>query len=226
MRIAAFATLSLLGCGRLNFNETVVDASSPSTDAALDAPGVAVCGNGTCEGERGELCGKCMSDCAVATAVCGNGQCDAGETCYADCGPANWPWTQDEMDLFAAVNAARTGGVTCPGDSMPRTAPAFTLNASVVPGAREHAWEMAHHEIPAGTGTSCNGRTFPQRQVPYGGSGGLSVSSTGPIATMSQVVDVWKTSGPLCPILMSTSQTMAGAGVAHDAAHGFVIWFK
>lgn len=221
----AFAAL-LFGCGRLNFNEQVTsdaDVDSPLADAAT----IAVCGNGICEGELGELCGMCSGDCAVKTVVCGNGECQTGEdgtNCFADCGPVPWPWTQEEMDLLNAVNAVRTGGVTCPGDTMPRTAAAYTATTSMTIGTREMAWELVHHMFSSGNGTSCNGRTFSQREQPYGGSGGLTVY--GNVADAATVVDVWKTDSTLCPILM-TAKTQASTAVAHDnGIDAWILWFK
>lgn len=231
MRIAAFAAL-LLGCGRLNFNDvSVIDASSPSADGVVDAtvdtPAVAVCGNAVCEGELGELCGMCASDCAVSTVVCGNAECQAGEdgtSCFADCGPPNWPWTTDESSLLSAVNAARVGGVICPGEGTPRTAPAFTATSSMTIGAREYAWELTHHMFAQGNGMSCNGRTFLQREQPYGGNGGLS--AYGNVTSATQAVDIWKMNATLCPILFTTGPTEASMGVTHESIDAWVIWFK
>lgn len=100
------------------------------------------------------------------------------------------------------------------------------MTTALWPGAREYVWEMAHHETPAGNNLSCNGRTIQQRQAPHGANGGLAVSSTGTFANMTAVVDIWKASAALCPILMTTSSTQASTAVAHDAMHGFAIWFK
>lgn len=236
MRFAAFAGL-LLGCGRLNFNERATsdgqtaDVTSSLDDAgidAIDAATIAVCGNGICEGQLGELCGMCQSDCAVSTVVCGNAECQAGEdgtNCFADCGPPNWPWAADETSLLNAVNAARTGGVTCPGDMNPRTAPAFSSTTSMTIGVREFAWELTHHMFAMGNGMSCNGRTFIQREQPYGGNGGLSVSGGVTDATMA--VNVWKANATLCPILFTTNATMASTGVAHEnGIDAWILWFK
>lgn len=54
-----------------------------------DETGCAGCGDGVCNGDLGENCYTCASDCGQC---CGNGACDAvfGETCStctADCGP-------------------------------------------------------------------------------------------------------------------------------------------
>ena len=233
MRFAAFAAL-LLGCGRLNFNERAVsdgDVDSPSTDgsdAAIDAATIAVCGNGICEGQLGELCGMCGGDCAVKTLVCGNGECQTGEdgtNCFADCGPPSWPWTQDETDLLAAVNSVRVGGAVCPGEASPRTAPAFSSTTTMTIGAREYAWELVHHMFSQGNGVSCNGRTFIEREQPYGGNGGLSVY--GNVTSATQAVDVWKMNATLCPILFTTGPTLASTGVAHEnGIDGWIIWFK
>jgi hypothetical protein len=229
VRFAAFAAL-LLGCGRLNFNEQAVadaDVDSPSTDGQIDAATIAVCGNGICEGALGEMCGMCGGDCAVKTVVCGNGECQTGEdgtTCYADCGPPTWPWTQEETSLLNAVNAARTGGVTCPGDAMPRTAAAFTATTAMTVGVREMAWEHVHQQFSSPNGTSCNGRTFIEREQTYGGNGGLSVY--GNVADATTAVNVWKADSTLCPILM-TAKTEASTGVAHDnGIDSWIIWFK
>lgn len=229
MRFAAFAAL-LFGCGRLNFNEQASsdhDAAVSIGDASIDAATIAVCGNGICEGALGELCGMCAGDCAVQTVVCGNGECQTGEdgtNCYADCGPAPWPWTQEETDLLNAVNAARTGGVTCPGDASARTAAAFTATTTMTPGTREMAWELVHQMGSSANGTSCNGRTFAEREQAYGGNGGLSVY--GNVTTSAMAVNVWKSDSTLCPILFTTA-SQASTAVAHDnGIDSWIIWFK
>jgi len=76
-----------------------------------------------------------------------------------------------------------------------------------------------------GNGMSCNGRTFIQREQPYGGNGGLSVYGNVTDATMA--VNVWKANATLCPILFTTGATQASTGVAHEAGtDAWIIWFK
>ena len=132
---------------------------------------------------------------------------------------------QDETDLLAAVNAARVGGVTCPGDASPRTAPAFAMT-SIDDDRRARARVgVAHHMFAQGNGVSCNGRTFPQREQPYGGNGGLSVY--GGVASATIAVDGWKINATLCPILFTMGSTQASTGVAHEnGIDSWILWFK
>lgn len=247
MRLVAVA-LCMLGCGRLAFDPAISDgppaADAVSSDGTLapcvdgdgaclpacvgaDTDCITTCGDSRCVGNAGELCSTCMADCMSMAAICGNGACDSGEdgtTCPADCGPAVWPWAQEEADLIAEVNARRTAGVTCPGDTM-RTAPALSLDTTMQPGAREYAWEIGHHQYYAGDGISCNGRTFAMRQDAHGANGGTSYSSPTSL-TANAVVASWLSSASLCPVVMLTSRTQLAVGVVHDADHGYVVWFK
>jgi hypothetical protein len=91
-------------------------------------------------------------------------------------------------------------------------------------GTREQAWEIVHHMFATGNGTSCNGRTFAQREQPYSGNGGLT--AYGGIATAAMAVDIWKTNATLCPIVMTAAPTQGSAGVAREANDAYVIWFK
>jgi hypothetical protein len=89
------------------------------------------------------------------------------------------------------------------------------------PGAREYAWEIAHHEFHMNS--ACNGRTFAERQATYGGNAGLSHSLA---TTAAQAVASWSASSTLCPVLMLTTRTELAVGVALDAQPGWVMWLK
>lgn len=228
------------GCGRVGFDG--IDASSDAAslpDAGLCVAGddlclpsclttdpdcVTTCGDGRCIGNAGELCGSCMADCATLAIVCGNAECQAGEdgtTCYADCGPPSWPWETEEAALRAEINLARTSGTMCPGDGAPRFASVLAVDTTMQPGAREYAWEIAHHEIH--TNMACNGRSFVERQATYGGSGGLSHSTA---VSAAAAVASWRATAALCPVLMNTARTQLAVGVALDAQPGWVMWLQ
>jgi hypothetical protein len=229
------------GCGRVGFDGVAArtdDASVPDASACAAGDGVCLpaclasdpdcittCGDGRCVGNAGELCGTtCMSDCATTAVVCGNAECQAGEdgfNCYADCGPPTWSWETEEVALRTAINAARTGGTSCPGGGGPQFAPALAVDTTMQPGAREYAWEIAHHDIHLND--ACNGRTFAERQAPYGGNGGLSQSVA---PTAADAVALWSSDVTLCPVLMLTGRTQLAVGVAIDAQPGWVMWMR
>src|SRR3972149_5415990 len=52
-------------------------------DAGARGPGPFDCGDGFCDGGRGEDCAVCPEDCGVCPGRCGDGLCDpfAGEDC-------------------------------------------------------------------------------------------------------------------------------------------------
>jgi hypothetical protein len=165
-----------------------------------------------------------MADCATLAVVCGNAECQPGEdgtTCYADCGPPTWAWDAEEAALRSAINAARTGGTMCPGDGSPRFALALAVDTTMQPGAREYAWEIAHHKVHMDM--ACNGRTFAERQATYSANGGLSHSSA---ASAAAAVASWSATSTLCPVLMLTGRTQLAVGVAIDAQPGWVMWIK
>ena len=154
--------------------------------------------------------------------VCGNGACEPSEDsdiCYADCGPSPWQWTAEETDLLMRINEARAAGIDCPGGGGAVTGPALVLTASLVPGAREFAWEFAHHQHQPGSSTSCNGRTSLSRINAAGGTGAVSYTGTG--TTPQTALSSWLASATLCPIVASTSFTRVGIGVAYDARQGY-----
>jgi hypothetical protein len=199
------ATLAA-GCGRVSFD-------SRKLDAEIDS-GPAVCGDGVCAGEIGELCTGCASDCATRERVCGNGACEDGEpkTCYADCGPSPWPWESDATLMLAAVNQARTNGVACPGGGGGASVPALVYDAALEPGAREYAWEAAHQSWTPNGG--CNGRTAVERIQAAGAMSGWKAfgasSGTDAVATLLAFM-------PACNQIMNASYTALGAAGAYDA---------
>jgi hypothetical protein len=227
--VRAAIIFALAACGRIAFERR--DAAIDSNDdAAIESDAfVAVCGDGICSGNAGELCKQCGSDCATLADVCGNGECSTTEdstSCYADCGPTPWPWIADDQALFNEINLARTGGTMCPGDSMPRFAPAFVADNSILPGAREYAWEIAHHDFAAPDASACNGRTFGDRATPYGAAGAMALIAVGVVAPAS-VVGAWKNSSTLCPqILMNTGMTGLATAIARDVKHSYTAWTK
>jgi hypothetical protein len=189
----------------------------------MDPDCTTTCGDGKCVGNAGEFCGNCAMDCATTNVVCGNGQCQAGESpdCYADCGPAPWTWSAEEMQLTALVQNARTSGFTCPGGSAV-TRPAYQIVAGLQPAAREWVWEMSHQSFFGMNNVSCNGRTLSQREMD-GGFGGY-VRSTG-YATVQDAFNSWMSSTSLCPIVMSTA-TQASVAVALDATKAYIMVIK
>jgi len=202
------------------------DVCFPSC-VGTDSDCITTCGDTRCVGNSGELCGNCMTDCAIPTG-CGNGACEIGvedgTTCPADCGPMPWSWTADEQALETEINNRRVGGVTCPGDGSPRFASALAVGPALLRlGAREYAWEIAHHQYYPGNSIACNGRTFAQRQTPFGGNGGASYNGLA-TTTVTAVVNSWAANMNLCPVLMATNRTQFGVAVAHDAGHAFVMW--
>ena len=213
----------------------------PTIDAASDASGmqcqpadgvcllacvgsdsdcVTTCGDGRCVGNSGESCNNCAADCDTVSPVCGNGACTAGEIpdCYADCGPAPWPWTADEATILSRLNAARTGAYDCPGPPTPAVAP-LTASASIQPGSREWAWDIAHNLNT--TDNSCNGRSMPVRVMNAGGSVVWYVFHM--TADANQAVDFWLADGQACQSIMNGSWTTVGIGAARDMINGYVI---
>ena len=223
-------------CGRIDFDALQArDARAGSADATSDTntDGTAltcaamppVCGDGCCDGNNGELCSTCTTDCMTTNPVCGNGACDPGEdstTCYADCGPSPWPWTADEMSVVTLLNQARTGGTACPGSGT-STAPALTANASLTAGARINTWEIAHESFFSSNGAVCNGRSFAQLQTEFGFVAQAAVIDA---TSSSAAVNTWMANSTLCPILMDPSFTLVGAAVAHDAHSAFMVRLK
>jgi uncharacterized protein YkwD len=217
----------VVGCGRVGFVSR--DASGGDAITDVGAPACAasppICGDGCCDGNHGELCATCSSDCATTNPVCGNGACDPGEdstTCYADCGPSPWPWSGEETMLVTAINQARTGGTKCPGMAR-TTVPALTPDATMLPGARENAWEIAHQGFFMVNGTMCNGRTLGDLFTEYGFSGQTSqVDGSTPAAAVTG----WLSSASLCPIVMNASITAIGPAVAHDMHAAYIVRYR
>lgn len=212
----------LASCGRIDFAR--VDGEVPPPPDARPDAAPAVCGDGICAGESGELCATC-ADCKTLSQVCGNGACEAGEaSCYADCGPLPWPsaWQTEAMDMLAALNQARMNGVMCPGSGMVTTAPPLAYDTTIEPMAREWAWEAAHENwIPA---DSCNGRSALDRIIAAGlGSG--SAWKVFDAASPADAINMLLVDTTACPNVMTPSVTKLGAAAAHDliTSHGVAL---
>lgn len=191
----------------------------------IDADCATTCGDGTCMGNGGELCGNCAADCMTQSAVCGNGACDPGEAaagCIADCGPVPWPWTDEEAELLAMVNATRATGYACPSGAAPV---AGALSATTFsPGSREWAWELAHQNTFMVGGTVCNGRTFSQRAMAGGYTAGVIVggpAATSPAAVLGRIL----TDPVRCPEVLNGAYTRVDIGTAYDAYNSYVLIF-
>jgi uncharacterized protein YkwD len=236
------------GCGRIGFDARSdgggVDAADDATPdavnpACLIADGVCVfgcaridddcsttCGDGTCIGNAGELCVSCSADCNTTTPVCGNGACDPGEAaagCHADCGPAPWPWLQEEADLLEQINATRATGYACPAGAVP-AAPALTAT-SFTPGAREWVWELAHQKFFMSGGVVCNGRTFAERATIGGYNAGMNAGGPS-TTTVAIALSRWLGDSSQCSALLAATYTQIEVAVAHDADHAFVLLLK
>ncbi len=213
----ALLWLVMAGCGRIDFAarpDSTIDTSADSH--------VAVCGDGVCDGQLGELCSTC-SDCKTLSVVCGNGACEAGEdgTCYVDCGPSPWPWQAEADQMLTALNQARATGVTCPGATSAITAPALVYDAVIEPTAREWAWEAAHETwYPA---DACNGRTAFDRVTAAGLASAWKVfGSTSP----ADAINMLLADASACPNVMSSSVTEFAGAAAHDAITSHAVVFR
>lgn len=241
----------LVGCGRKGFSgvdagDDTVDTPLP-TDAEIDAPlictnddGVCLfgcadegdtdcitsCGDGKCIGNANELCTSCAQDCMTMSIVCGNGACDSGEAaagCYADCGPASWPWVAEEMQLMNMINATRTAGKKCPGPGGILTAPALTIDPTLQPPAREWAWEIAHQNYWMSDGSACNGRTYQQREV----QGGFTqyITAYG-FPDVTATFNDWLSNQTTCDLVMDANLTTMNVAVAFDLQKGYIFVIK
>lgn len=191
---------------------------------ASDPDCMTTCGDGRCVGNAGELCGNCAADCATTDPVCGNAACEPGEApdCIADCGPTPWTWASDEAALLDLINDARTSGVACP-DGTAAARPALTMNPSMLPAAREWAWEIAHHDVFLTGGAACNGRSYAERRAMGGFNGYVSNRNGG---SVQAVFDSWMANESVCDVLMSTSPTEVAIAVAVDVQRGYLVLLK
>jgi hypothetical protein len=203
-------------CGRVAFEPNIIDA-----DAVPDSL-PALCGDGVCVGQSGELCVNCTADCATLAKVCGNGVCEPDEqpACVADCGPAPWPWGAEANEIIASVNAARQMGVTCASGGG-QVVGVLAYDATLEAGAREFAWEAAHQNWAATDG--CNGRTGFDRLAAYGAS---SVWKTFDASSSNDAVAQLLAFDPACPELMRASNTRIGAAAAHDLITSHAIMLR
>ncbi len=225
-RIAGAFALVIMGCGRFDFAVHGDGGDSNEAPSGSDALAIdvfaTVCGDGVCDGLHGELCGTCAADCDQPN-VCGNGQCDNGETsatCETDCGPSPWSW--DDSQLIEAVNAARVGGVMCPGTGSVTTAPALTLDSSGTAQAHQLAWSLAHeHYTPVPpTLTTCEGETIDQVLSAAGFTQAfVSVNYT----SIADMIAGNEADPTTCPTLMSTTVTEIAAGFAFDFTSSYVV---
>jgi hypothetical protein len=182
------------------------------------------CGDSVCTEIGGETCASC-DDCETAADVCGNGECSATEssaTCLTDCGPAAWPWAQDEMNLFAAVNAARTEGRSCDGTTT-LTAPALTWDPAVLPFARNWAWEEAHLHPNTPGFRRCSGRSW---SAVYADANIDTANVTSGALTTQARLDQWLGEVNACMAIMSTGNTTGAIGIAIDDDDSFVVLLR
>lgn len=220
-------------CGRVGF-DGVGDGGGASGggDGAggdgngIDSPGSsATCGNQTCEGTSGETCKSCAMDCRTTMNVCGNGACGPGETgatCFVDCGPVPWTWAADEADLFARINAARTGGTAC-GGGPTTTAPAVTVDDNLKMAARDLAWEQARY------GGILLNRCDGQSMISYLSSTGATnykLAASSSSTTNAQRMADWVADNSSCQSLMNTGVTRLGLAIAVDATNGYAALFR
>jgi hypothetical protein len=229
------------GCGRIGFGTgtggdggaddgsavpdattaCVADGFCPPSCVGRDPDCETTCGDGTCIGNAGELCTTCTADCRTTMDVCGNGTCGASETgatCYSDCGPSPWAWSQDEAELLAAINQARTGGTSCAG--MPATtAPALTIDADLARAARDLTWEEAH------LGTITFNRCDGQPLVAFLGMANAASSriAAGQTTTQQRISDLIASD---CSTVMDPARTRVGIGVADDIAAVYVVLLR
>ena len=233
--------LVLAGCGRIGFDPSggdgggtggdgsqlpdattacVADGYCPPSCGAADPDCQTVCGDTQCVGNAGETCQSCTSDCRTTANVCGNGACGAGEdgtTCAFDCGPVPWTWAQDEAELFAAINNARTAGTSCGGGAV-TFAPALTLDPGLHAAARDLAWEAAHLNL---TLNRCNGQSL------FGYAASVNASnfsiSTSAATTQDRLASLL---GGSCSSVMSPTRTVAAVGIAVDQATPYVLLLR
>ncbi len=229
MRRAGPLLIILAACGRVGFEDHAatdapVVADSRREAGAPDAPRFS-CNDGVCDGHHGETCG-CGSDCDTQMDVCGNGACDPDEdsaSCETDCGPSPWPFADLEAQIFAAVNDARTAGVSCPGDAAPRTAGAVAATTDARSTVRVLAWEYAHDPRTVMGQVTCNGRTLASVLQPSSFSTGIFIqTSDDPTMAAARIV----TDAPSCGNLMDPAHTVIAIGAAHDLTNGYILFFK
>ena len=226
-RSLVLTALVAAACGRVGFETGDASACVPGDDTCpfgcvgTDPDCATSCGDGRCIGNAGELCSTCAADCATIEPVCGNGACDPGEPedgCIADCGPATWPWLADEEQLVALIDQTRTAGFMC--TTMPMTQPALALDPTLEPGAREWAWELAHHRYFDAAGSACNGRTVADREAAGGFTGYVTASG---YTAAQDALTAWLADPTQCEILMSPVPTQVFVAIARDATTGFVV---
>lgn len=227
----------LLGCGRINFG---VPGVPGDTDVApcragdnicrvsclsTDPDCVAICGDGQCVGNAGELCTNC-TDCDTMSSVCGNGACDPTEdsdTCFADCGPIPWTWEVEELDLLSQINTARTSGTTCPGGGGPITSAAIIIDPTLRAAAREWAWEYAYQQF-TGSG-SCNGRSENERFVASGVQGAASFWVANGGDTPTVLMMNFLNNMAICNDILNAAYTKVGIGVVFQSFNSYVLIF-
>ena len=223
------------GCGRIGFGTVggddsavpdattacVADGFCPPSCIGSDPDCATTCGDGICVGNAGELCTTCAADCRTTMDVCGNGTCGASETgvtCYSDCGPSPWTWSQDEADLLAAINQARTEGTSCGG--MPATtAPALTIDAALARAARDVTWEQAHLRII--TFNRCDGQSMTMFLSTVNARS--TKISSGETTTQQRITDLMASS---CMTVMDPTLARVGIGVADDLASVYAVLLR
>ena len=239
-RVVAVVVMLAAGCGRIGFGTAgdggaaaddsavpdattacVADGFCPPSCVGSDPDCATICGDGVCVGNAGELCTTCAADCRTTMDVCGNGTCgpsETGATCFTDCGPSPWTWSQDQAELLTAINQARTGGTAC-GGMQETTAAALTVDPALARAARDVTWEEAH------LGTIALNRCDGQSMTSFLGSVNASSTrlSSGQTTTQQRFAELIAQS---CSEVMNPAFTRVGIGVADDVTSVYAVLLR
>ncbi len=180
----------------------------------------AVCGDGVCQPDAGEHCGRCNQDCQNRNAgSCGNGQCSPGEICDVDCRRSDTELGLADAAL-AEMNRVRRSGYTCRGVFYNPTGD-LVVDDGLARAAQYHSLDQTYWGSMSHN--SCNGRNFVDRASEQG----VSVRSENVAAnfdTAVSVVSAWLGSpSGHCEAIMNPSHTMVGIGDA-QAPGSFRAW--
>jgi hypothetical protein len=220
-----------LDCGScpITCGDGICNGSETCTSCEADCGScTAACGDAICDGPAGETCTGCADDCNTVDAVCGNGACDGGEvstTCYADCGPAEWPlaWADWEEQARVLVNEHRAAGTDCPGGVEKDPAGPVAMSPQLQTATRLHSWDMSYSGYF--NHTSCNGRS-PWQRAAAAGASATGETIGGGYPSPAAMVDGWMSSSGHCNILMSPGNTLIGVGYADEAGGKWTALFR